>query len=225
MALGYTRYMALPARHAAFVHTRSRHVCVAGGKASGAGSAGIRTHRTEMAKPFDIGEDGGASSERAPFLPSDILMPGQPLPRARSQLMGRIEGAVAVMLRHGCGRQVLMLAIIFTTILLVMEVFVLPVMDPKDRARLKVPNSLAEVQEVYQMLGDYKAKHYSVILLGFTFSYLAKQAFALPGAHTHAQNTHTHTHSHTPRSNPHTQKYTCTNWTYPSAFLGLGFRL
>merc|ERR1712216_613635 len=32
------------------------------------------------------------------------------------------------------------------------------------------------------MLGDYKAKHYSVILLGFTFSYLAKQAFALPGS-------------------------------------------
>jgi hypothetical protein len=39
----------------------------------------------------------------------------------------------------------------------------------------QIPNSLAEVQEVYKMLGDYKAKHYTVILVGFASAYLAKQ--------------------------------------------------
>ena len=38
-----------------------------------------------------------------------------------------------------------------------------------------MPNSVSEVQEVYTMLGDYKAKHYTVILLGFASAYLTKQ--------------------------------------------------
>ena len=75
-----------------------------------------------------------------------------------------------------------MLGIIFLTLWLVFMVFVLPVVDERDRARLKVPNSLAEVQELYKLLGEYKSQHYNVILLGFVSAYLSKQTLALPGS-------------------------------------------
>jgi hypothetical protein len=98
-------------------------------------------------------EDGGG--ERTPFLPPVTLSPGQAPrkaqdqtawhlleghqpPRASSQFRARIENTLAFMLRHGCGRQLLMLAIVFLTFWLVIFVFVLPVMDAKDLARLKV---------------------------------------------------------------------------------------
>lgn len=142
------------------------------------GMSGCRDGETMM--PFEIGDDGGG--ERTPFLPPISLTPGHPAPRTSSQFRARIQNTLAFMLRHGCGRQVLMLAIIFLTFWLIIFVFVLPVMDAKDRARLKVPNSVSEVQEVYKMLGDYKAKHYWVILLGFSAAYLAKQSLALPGS-------------------------------------------
>mmetsp|Transcript_35105 Transcript_35105/g.54857 ORF Transcript_35105/g.54857 Transcript_35105/m.54857 type:complete len:240 (-) Transcript_35105:113-832(-) len=58
----------------------------------------------------------------------------------------------------------------------------LPVMDKADRARLKVPESLEEVQEMYVLLGEYKQKNYAAILLGFSAVYLLKQALALPGS-------------------------------------------
>lgn len=101
----------------------------------------------------DCVEDGGG--ERTPFLPPVTLSPGQAPrkaqdqaawhlleghqpPRASSQFRARIENTLAFMLRHGCGRQLLMLAIVFLTFWLVIFVFVLPVMDAKDLARLKV---------------------------------------------------------------------------------------
>jgi len=58
----------------------------------------------------------------------------------------------------------------------------LPVMNAEDRARLKVPESLAEVQEMYHLLGDYRSKNYWAILLGFSSAYLLKQTLALPGS-------------------------------------------
>lgn len=113
----------------------------------------ILTLRHALGRPFDLGE--GEGDERAPFLPNSA-------PRVRSQMVARIQSAVAFMLRHGCGRQVfaqaqsleldllkaggawradgelawqlLLLAIIFLTFWLVIFVFVLPVMDAKDRA-------------------------------------------------------------------------------------------
>ena len=133
----------------------------------------------EAAAPSEACHD--EAGERAPFLPAEMLMP-KDVPRNRSMLIARSEKALAHMLRHGCARQALMLGIIFLTLWLVFMVFVLPVVDERDRARLKVPNSLAEVQELYKLLGEYKSQHYNVILLGFVSAYLSKQTLALPGS-------------------------------------------
>jgi len=68
-------------------------------------------------------------------------------------------------------RQILLLALLASIIWMSIFVFFLPVVEAKDRERLKVPSTLAEVREMYQMLGEYKQKHYTAILLGFSAAY------------------------------------------------------
>jgi len=139
-------------------------------------SIGEATDRlVQIGEAHENGMECDEEDERSQFLPNSMSS-------SRRGMMSRVSGTIAMIIRHGCGRQVLVLVILSTACWIVISFFVLPVMDAKDRARLKVPESLSEVQEMYGMLGEYKTKHYWAILIGFAMAYLIKMVLALPGS-------------------------------------------
>eukprot|EP00291_Cryptomonas_curvata_P003791 CAMPEP_0172191674 /NCGR_PEP_ID=MMETSP1050-20130122/23853_1 /TAXON_ID=233186 /ORGANISM="Cryptomonas curvata, Strain CCAP979/52" /LENGTH=193 /DNA_ID=CAMNT_0012866791 /DNA_START=67 /DNA_END=644 /DNA_ORIENTATION=+ len=121
----------------------------------------------------------GDCEEQVPFLTTSDA------PQSRvsqSQFSARCISITISLAKNGLFRQLLLLAFLFSVCWCMIFVFFLPVMDPSDRERLKIPESIAEVRELYTMLGEYRSKHYFAVLVGFAAVYLVKMALALPGS-------------------------------------------
>ncbi|KAJ1492009.1 hypothetical protein T484DRAFT_1772854, partial [Baffinella frigidus] len=73
-------------------------------------------------------------------------------------------------------------ALMFFGCWMIFAFFLLPIMSEDDRKKLRVPESLDQVQELYTLLGEYKDKNYWAIICGFSVVYLVKQTLALPGS-------------------------------------------
>jgi len=126
------------------------------------------------------------NDERAPFLAP--LSYESPATRSSSSSSRRqpwvnyVLSAFLSLMRSQLFRKLLALFFLFFICWIAIFMFMLPVMNKEDRARLKVPASLAEVQEMYKMLGEYRTKNYWAILIGFSSTYIFKNALALPGS-------------------------------------------
>ena len=119
------------------------------------------------------GEEGGSAGRAAR---------GEGDPAGRAGLVRRASWALGMLLRSGLARQLAVTGLLFFLAWLMFSVLLLPIMSEDDRKRLRVPESLQQVQEMYSLLGEYKDKNYFAILCGFSVTYLIKQALALPGS-------------------------------------------
>uniref|UniRef100_A0A6U4TDB1 VTT domain-containing protein n=3 Tax=Hemiselmis andersenii TaxID=464988 RepID=A0A6U4TDB1_HEMAN len=137
--------------------------------------------RDSERQAFLGGGESGRSQSHHQYSPSASFNPSC-IPCADHLRHTSLWTFLSALFRSGMTRQVLLLALLFSIIWASIFIFFLPVMDAEDRARLKVPSTLAEVRETYAMLGEYRTKHYTAVMMGFSAAYLMKMALALPGS-------------------------------------------